>query len=106
MIITVQLSDLSDAMHQCGRSSEFTDEALGLILDYIDETNPTLELSCMDICRTYSESTIEQLRDNYDDCPGEDEEYEEDEEDAIIEWLSDNTSYVGKTSKGYVYADF
>ena len=73
-----------------------------------------MELDPIAICCDFSEYTLEEILKYYDreeilgfseaDEEEEDFEYPEDEEDLVINWLCDNTWYVGKTEP-YKYTD-
>jgi hypothetical protein len=94
-----------DQFAQCGRKDQFSYEALGLLFDYFEEIDPDMELDVVAICCEYCEDTYEGIAKNYvidlEGC-----ESEQDEIEAIRDYLNDNTSIVGETAAGFVYLSF
>lgn len=109
IIETVDESTFRDAFKRMGRTSQFTYDALGLLFEYLDnlsdETGEPLELDVIAICCDYSEMAAQEVRDAYGLYTPEDEDEAEEAED-VRDYLSENTSLVGETSDGFVFAQF
>jgi hypothetical protein len=107
MKTTISLYDFRREFEQC-RPNNFSYEALGLLFAYFEELEEgmgeEIELDVIAICCEYSENTFEQIAANYEvDLTGVDEA---DIPQAIMDFLCDNTTVVGETSSGFVYAIF
>lgn len=104
-----------------GDNDNFSYNALQLLFDNFkeleDDTGEEMELDPIAICCDFAEATLEEILNDYDreeilgysevDEEEEDFEYPEDEEDLVINWLCDNTWYVGKTSQNtFVFQSF
>ena len=80
-----------------------------LLFDYFEEyekdTGEELELDVIAICCDFSEDSVANIIENYgvdiSECDGEDEIKQ-----AVIEYLFDETGYLGETSTGLVYQQF
>ena len=101
--------DFERAFVDCGREDQFSYEALGLLFVYLEEyeesTGQEIELDVIALCCEYYEDTVQAIADNYSvdlsECEDEDEE-----RDTVREYLESNTSIVGETSDGFIYACF
>lgn len=101
--------DFERAFVDCGREDQFSYEALGLLFVYLEEyeesTGQEIELDVIALCCEYYEDTVQAIADNYSvdlsECEDEDEE-----RDTVREYLENNTSIVGETSDGFIYACF
>lgn len=101
---TILKYDFIRAFQDSNREANFSHEALELLFDYLEEyeesTGEEVELDVIAICCEYEENEFEYIAQQYD-------ELEDDaSEDEVIEFLEDNTQYIGKTSSGLVYASF
>jgi hypothetical protein len=106
-------SQFRDEFHLCGRGTQFSYEALGLLFDYFEELGEDIELDVIAICCDYSEDTPESIAQYYDieihDNP-------EDAEDTfsipsnlelVVDYLEKEGTFIGETSAGtIVYANF
>jgi hypothetical protein len=109
---TVYLDEFRQAFHNMGRGEQFSYEALELIYDYLEESDPDMELDVIAICCDFSEGGFLEVANELDD--DEDELTEEclglDEEDTaqlIAEKLEDKTLVLGVTSdNSIVYLNF
>lgn len=99
-------SQFRDEFRQCGRADQFSYEALGLLFDYLEELDPDYDLDVIALCCEYSEENAEGIAKNYGfDLEGC--ETESDIEAAVLDYLRNETSVVGVTSRGtIVYAQF
>jgi hypothetical protein len=109
MKTTVSKYDFERAFVDADRKDNFSYEALGLLFDYFEsyeeETGQEIELDVIAICCEYSEDTPEGIANNYwsvDDLTQDEEELR----DQVREYLEANTSIVGETATGFVYACF
>ena len=101
---TVNLSDFRDAFRAHDRQDQFSYEALELIFNYYEEMDEDMELDVIAICCDLSESDFADVAEQYSiDI----EDMDEDEiQDAVREYLNENTSVIGETSSTIVYAQF
>jgi hypothetical protein len=94
-----------DQFTQYGRKDQFSYEALGLLFDYFEDCDPDMELDVVAICCEYYEDTPADIANNYwdrDSVPDDEDELR----DQVREYLEANTSIVGETATGFVYAVF
>lgn len=107
---TVNLYDFREEFNACSRGDNFSYEGLEVLFDYLEnyesDIGTELELDVIALCCDFSEETPADIAANYgidlSDCEGEDEEI-----DAVIEYLSDHTSVCGRTVNGtVVYQQF
>lgn len=108
MKTTVSRYDFERAFVDAGRKDQFSYEALGLLFDYLEEyensTGEEIELDVIALCCEYYEDTLKSIANNYRiDLEGMDED---EQLEAVREYLEDNTQLVGETSMGFVYACF
>jgi hypothetical protein len=99
-------SQFRDQFHRCGRGNQFSYEALGLIFDYLNDCGSDVELDVVGVCCEFAEGHYSDLADEYSiDIEGLDES---EAKSAVIEYLQDNTSFVGETSDGcnFVFVQF
>lgn len=93
-----------------GRDNQFSYEALGVLFDYFDEFDPDMELDVIAICCEYTEDSIESIARSYsinmNDADPEDDDYEEQCKEIVLNYLNDHTSVIGETDSGIVYANF
>ena len=108
MKTTVSLYDFRRAFEQC-RPDNFSYEGLGLLFAYFEEweglSGEEIELDVIAICCEYNEDTYEGIAKNYwdrDSVPDDEDELR----DQVREYLEANTSIVGETPTGFVYACF
>jgi hypothetical protein len=79
-----------------------------LLFDYLDSCGDDVELDVVGLCCDYSESSIEELLNDYEiDIEGLDPEEDTEEVKNIVRaYLEDNTTIIGETSCGFVYSAF
>lgn len=103
-------SQFRDAFRQADRQDQFSYEALNMLYEYFEEIDPDMELDVIAICCDYSEDTVADIARNYsidlNDADPEDLDYDQACIDIVREYLNENTSLVGETSTGFVYAVF
>jgi hypothetical protein len=108
MKTTVNLYDFRDAFRQADRMENFSYEGLEILFDYFEQieedSGQELELDVIAICCEYNEDTFEDIASNYSiNIEGLDED---DAEEAVLEYLNENTSVIGIADKSIIYAVF
>ena len=108
MKTTVSRYDFERAFADAGRKENFSYEGLSVLFDYLEDyeeqTGEEIELDVIALCCDYSEDTAEDIAQNYSiDIEGMDED---EILDAVRDYLIENTTVVGETSTGFVYACF
>lgn len=106
---TINRYQFERAFVAADRKDNFSYEGLGLLFSYFEEieesTGEEIELDVIAICCEYNEDTVREIALNYNidlsDCADADEERQ-----TVFDYLSDNTSVVGDTADGFVYAIF
>lgn len=106
---TVNFSDFVDAFRAYDRYDQFGYQALMVIFEYLEEleesTGQELELDVVAICCDYATDNWESIAENYSiDLSGLDDEDEK--QDAVIEYLNENTIVLGQTDCEIVYQVF
>lgn len=97
------VTQFRDAFARCGRENQFSYDALGLLFDYFDNADESIELSPVTFCCEYCEMTPEEVVDAYSLS------YDNSTEDAddVLEFLDRHTLVVGQTKSGtFVFAEF
>jgi len=108
MFQTINEYQFRDAFRDL-RPDNFTYQGLGLLFEYFeqieDETGTPVELDVITICCEYAEDTVLEIARAYsidmDGCEDEDKIRQ-----AVQEYLEENTTLVGETDAGFVYAIF
>ena len=108
MKTTVSFYDFQRAFADCGRKDQFSYEGLKALFDYHEDyeeqTGEELELDVIAICCGYAEDHPDDIISNYSiDVEGMDED---EKLEAVRDYINDNTTLVGETSTGFVYAVF
>ena len=103
MIQTINFYDFQTAFNQI-RPNNFSYDGLKLLFNHLEEyeesTGEQIELDVIALCCDFVESSLEEINSNY---PNEEELKLED----AIEYLRDNTDYIGKTDEDkLVYLQF
>lgn len=114
MKTTISNYDFERAFVDAGRQEQFSYEAMGLLFDYLEQLEDSIgeeiELDVIAICCEYSEETTADIARNYSidlaHLDAEAEDYEEQRQEAVREYLEGNTTLVGETATGFVYAQF
>jgi hypothetical protein len=114
MKTTVSRYDFERAFVDADRKENFSYEGLKALFDYFEDyeesTGEEIELDVIAICCEYSEDTVADIARNYSidltDADPEDDDYEDQCRQIVFDYLSDNTSVVGDTSTGFIYAIF
>lgn len=106
---TVNFSHFVDAFRAYDRYDQFGYQALMVIFEYLEEleesTGQELELDVVAICCDYATDNWEAIAENYSiDLIGLDDE--EEKQEAVIEYLNENTIVLGQTDCEIVYQAF
>lgn len=99
---SVNLNDFIDAFKRFDRYDQFGYEALRIVFDYLEnyeeETGQEIELDVISICCDYSAENYTDIAANYSiDLDGLDDD---EAKNAVVEYLQDNTSYLGEAYEG------
>ena len=104
MKTTLDFSDFCEAFRRFDRGSNFSREALGLLFDHCEELDPDMELDVIALCCDYCEDTLEDVISSYSiDVEDMDDD---DTVEAVRDYLNENTTLLGETVNGFVYAAF
>jgi len=105
---TVYLSDFRDAFTHSDHKEQFSYEALGVLFDHIkeieDDLGEEIEFDMLEICCNYTETTADEIANDFDIELSSDESKHRQE---VIAHLSEMDAYVGETSHGtIIYREF
>ena len=100
---TVSFNMFVQAFEDFRRMHQFSFEALNLIFNYLEDSDPAYELDVIGICCEFSESSVEELIAENDLDKSEDEE---ENLQTARSFLEESTSIVGETADGFVYLQF
>lgn len=108
MKTTVSSYDFERAFVDAGRQDQFSYEGRDVLFAYLEEyeasTGQEIELDVVALCCDYYEATTEEIILNYRiDVEGLDDE---EQLEAVREYLMDNGAYVGEVADGFVYSAF
>jgi hypothetical protein len=108
MKTTVSRYEFERAFVDADRKENFSYEGLNALFDYLEDyeeqTGEEIELDVIALCCDYSEDNPDDIIANYSiDVEGLDDD---EKIDAVRDYLNDNTTLVGETSTGFVYACF
>jgi histidyl-tRNA synthetase len=104
-------SQFRDEFHRAGRQDQFSYEGLGLLFDLFEEVDPDMDLDVIAVCCEFSEESPADIARNYsidlNDADPEDDDYEAQCLEAVLSYVSNNTTVAGVTRAGdIVYANF
>ncbi len=106
---TINRSDFERAFKDMNRLDNFSYEGIGLLFSYLEDyeqsTGEEIELDVVALCCEYFEDEVRAIAESYSVDLSECED-EGEERDAVRDYLQDNTSIVGETVDGFVYAVF
>jgi predicted ArsR family transcriptional regulator len=108
MKTTVSRYEFERAFVDADRKENFSYEGLKVLFDYLEDyeeqTGEEIELDVIALCCDYSEDNPDDIIANYSiDVEGMDDD---EKIEAVRDYLNDNTTLVGETSTGFVYACF
>ena len=90
------VSQLRDKFQASGRSNQFSYDAYEYIFNYLEEMGEDVELDVVAICCDITESSEEDIR----------RDYKLPEDESVEDYLSERTSIIGQTDKGFIYFNF
>lgn len=102
MYQSINFSSFVDAFRSHDRQDQFTYGAKRALFDYLEDleeqTGQPVELDVIALCCEYVESTFDDIRRDYllGDMPDE----------AVADWICENTAYVGLVDGSLVFAQF
>ena len=107
----INLSQFRDAFHDMGRGEQFSYEALEIIYEYLEQSEPECELDVIAICCEFQEEPWLDVIDHYDiqDCDENEEGLnglDDTLKNKIRTYLNDNTSVIGETFDTVIYIQF
>ena len=111
---SINLSQFVDAFHAYGRYDSFGYDGLRIIFDYLEsyeqDTGEEIELDVIAICCDYNMMSLDDVAREYridlSHLDAEDDDYREQCEEAIIDYLNDNTAVLGQCADGVVFQCF
>jgi hypothetical protein len=108
MIQTINIFDFRDAFHRMGRTEQFSNAALKVIFDYIEDyerdSGEQVELDPIAICCDWAEDTPEGIAIDHDiDLEGVEED---DIHQAVMDYLCDSTHAEDTGTGTIVYIKF
>jgi hypothetical protein len=98
----ISQSEFVDEFDAYNRTDNFSREAREMIYDYLEEINPDSELDVIAVCCDFNEDTVDNIASDYNIDFDEDS----DRIEIVRDYLNDNTSVVGETKVGFVFAVF
>ena len=90
--------ELQQAFKAYGREDNFSYTGLCALFDYLDEGGADIDLDVIGLCCEYSEEDYADIADNYSIDLSEADGDEDEEKQIVIDYLQDNTIYVGEGS--------
>lgn len=112
MHITINhASQFRDQFHACNRYDQFSYEALDMLYEYLEDVNPDYELDVIALCCEYTEAMPEEIARDYsidlNDADPEADDYADQCQALVMEFLASNTSLAGVTTSGSIlFANF
>ena len=111
---SVNFSQFVDAFHAYKRYDQFGYQALRVIFDYLeqyeDDMGEEMELDVIAICCDYNlmshDDIAREYRIDLSHLDAEDDDYIEQCEEAVIEYLNDHTMVLGTCDDGVVFQCF
>lgn len=108
MKTTINFQDFLTAFHAQDRADNFSYEGKRALFDWIEEyeedTGSEWELDVIALCCDYNESTWQEIADDYNiNVEGLDEDALG---EAVCEYVSDHTVFIGEVPGGCVYLAF
>lgn len=111
---TVNFSTFVDAFRAYDRYGSFGYDGLRVIFDYLEEyedsTGEEIELDVVAICCDYNlmhwSDIAQEYRIDLSHINDADDDYDEQAEEAVIDYLNDNTMVLGQCAAGIVFQCF
>lgn len=111
MYETITRSSFHDAFKRMGRTENFSYEGLNALFQYLenleDELGTKIEMDVISICCDYKEMTYCEVLEQYDtEIKPKELQDEQAVQDAIEEWINENSHVVCALSDSIVFASF
>ena len=110
---SINLYQFRDAFRDMNRGDNFSYEGLGILFEwfeqYDEDSNSETELDVIALCCEFSESTVDEVIENYsiDTSSLEHLSDDDDKTELVIDYLTENTFFIGETSNGsLIYQEF
>ena len=111
---SITFGQFVDAFHAHDRYDSFGYNGLRIIFDYLEQyeqdCNEEIELDVIAICCDYNMMSFDDVAREYNidlaHLDAEDDDYEEQCEEAILDYLNENTMVLGQCVDGVVFACF
>jgi hypothetical protein len=111
---SITFSQFVDAFRAHDRYDSFGYDGLRVIFDYLEQyeqdTNEEIELDVIAICCDYNMMSFDDIAREYNidlaHLDAEDDDYEEQCEEVVLEYLNDNTVVLGQCADGVVFQCF
>lgn len=107
---SVNFSEFVDAFRAHGRQDQFSYEGKRALFDYLEQleedTGTEIELDVIALCCEYTEASLAEVADNYDQDPKGEDETDDEFKSRITEYLSDNTSFISVSDDVVIYQGF
>jgi hypothetical protein len=108
MKTTVYLNEFRDYFNQV-RPNNFSYEGLGILFEYLEQyeqdIGEELELDVIALCCDFSEEDFTDIAKSYD-IELDEEADEEDQMQAVADFLTDEGAYIGQTGTSIIYRVF
>jgi hypothetical protein len=108
MKTTVYLNEFRDYFNQI-RPNNFSYEGLGILFEYLEQyeqdIGEELELDVIALCCDFSEEDFTDIAKSYD-IELDEEADEEDQMQAVADYLTDEGAYIGQTGTSIIYRVF
>lgn len=108
MKTTVYLNEFRDYFNQV-RPNNFSYEGLGILFEYLEQyeedTGEEIELDVIALCCDFSEEDFTDIAKSYD-IELDEEADEEDQMQAVADYLTDEGVYIGQTGTCIIYRVF
>ena len=109
IVMTIYKGDFVERL-VADKNASWSVEGAEVLFDYLDEvsddTREPIEFDLVGLRCDYSEDTVDDLIDQYDIDVSDAEDDEDEKTDIVRDYLERNTTIVGETSDGFVYAVF
>jgi len=106
---SVNFSAFVDQFRAHDRYDQFGYDALRILFDYFEEyensCDTEIELDVIAICCEYSVDDYSDIAQNYGIDISEEEE-EEEKKQIVIDYINENSVFIGECNDGIVYAQF
>ena len=104
---TIDVHQFRDAFRAMGRDDQFSYDGLGHLFDYLEDMDgadqPGMELDVIGLCCDYVEMTLAEVCEQYDLGAFDNED---EQRDAVVDFLNYNTALVAVWGDHVLFAQF